>query len=828
MENMHNEIKNQTAYPIRMNAPTPDLKYRLKLSGSITDRTNRLKDIGSETEKLSKFHKVPSKLSNRYNILDEMNEKMRETKALKFISNSRPSSITPLTNDNKLNNFTTDSQINSSSKELPSLNVSRKFSKPHVTTNELANFYNSNKISGFIPTKSVAKLGATRDVSYMFDQSKLKTELHVSHEFPQTIEELKNAQTKFNPEIDFPSFCALQHSPRIHLLIKQDIFKKIPQEFYGDTQKDFFGNTLTKHKKELSDYSNESRNLINMDKNQSGIQLGVPSSRNDAVILLKWMNNTLDNIKELDDDKKFELAQSVYYITYREIIRQVSVHCIERGYLVWKLWTAYISLIDELNIWFKKKINKTVNHYGEQLQRIQERYEEEMQELEGNMEKSKDTEKAKSRECEELTLKCKNLEEKINELERKIEEKNSEHLYDLQGYEEIKEKYYKLKDKEKEQKNELQEADKIILRYKQMVEKYKSEHEIKIYNDIEIQTDFVKITNLNNQNISIQNQLFCIEIIKEWSENEIQTENMNSMKLSENIKLECEPVYKKKPEFSHKVFSICSIYEPNRSSQMRIIEIPAPKQEKIMSYQNMKEKIIKTMKDYNKIAVVNIYKIPTEKVENEPDRLNQALFCNYESPLNSKINITIFRKIPNTIKNEKIENDSINAQQNENLKNNKEKPLENIAKTEKKIEVKKINKEDSRNKDKKQEKEDKKLDSKEDKKLDSKEDKKQQKDVKKLVKEEKKSAKESKNQQNEDKKLETNKKSFEKPLQLESKIVSDVESTRNIQNILKPIETPQNDTLKEQNEELQIKIANLLEENTKIQKYFSYSFHINS
>jgi hypothetical protein len=42
----------------------------------------------------------------------------------------------------------------------------------------------------------------------------------------------------------------------------------------------------------------------------------------------------------------FEKAQLIYTTCFEEVVRQVSVHCFERGRLIKMIWEAYLGLLE--------------------------------------------------------------------------------------------------------------------------------------------------------------------------------------------------------------------------------------------------------------------------------------------------------------------------------------------------------------------------------------------------------------------------------------------------------------------------------------------------
>lgn len=87
---------------------------------------------------------------------------------------------------------------------------------------------------------------------------------------------------------------------------------------------------------------------------------GGPSNRKEAQLLSSWLSFMLQSLLDstnMNESVLFENAQIVYTACLKEIFRQVSVHCIERGELLQRVWKAYFSiLINSINVFQKSKI----------------------------------------------------------------------------------------------------------------------------------------------------------------------------------------------------------------------------------------------------------------------------------------------------------------------------------------------------------------------------------------------------------------------------------------------------------------------------------------
>jgi len=77
--------------------------------------------------------------------------------------------------------------------------------------------------------------------------------------------------------------------------------------------------------------------------------LAVPSGRKEVSVLNEWLENMLAKVaaeRNLKLKDFFEYTQIIYSACLQEIIRQVSLHCSERGQLLQKVWDAYINFLE--------------------------------------------------------------------------------------------------------------------------------------------------------------------------------------------------------------------------------------------------------------------------------------------------------------------------------------------------------------------------------------------------------------------------------------------------------------------------------------------------
>lgn len=74
---------------------------------------------------------------------------------------------------------------------------------------------------------------------------------------------------------------------------------------------------------------------------------GPPAERRDAKMLMEWLDFMLQTVQNerIDNPKQlFDMANEIYSVCFVEIIKQVTAHCKERGYLISRVWKAYQTL----------------------------------------------------------------------------------------------------------------------------------------------------------------------------------------------------------------------------------------------------------------------------------------------------------------------------------------------------------------------------------------------------------------------------------------------------------------------------------------------------
>ena len=111
-----------------------------------------------------------------------------------------------------------------------------------------------------------------------------------------------------------------------------------------------------------------------------------PNSRKDVEELDAWLKymlseqenqkNSTDNIKHI-----LENTQIIYNACLKEIIRQISMDCSERGQFIQKIWDAYLALLERALIENKRELEQKDLNSIEEHSRIHKMYQREIESI---------------------------------------------------------------------------------------------------------------------------------------------------------------------------------------------------------------------------------------------------------------------------------------------------------------------------------------------------------------------------------------------------------------------------------------------------------------
>ncbi len=288
--------------------------------------------------------------------------------------------------------------------------------------------------------------------------------------YPTTIDELKEVRERIRSKGEArmlrveEGFKHIREADeKAHLLLKSNIFKSIPADFYIKHRDSLFAGVVRRSPEPegVVPSSGQKQAPIAFVGGKMKTDLGAPASRNDAIALLRWLNSILEKLSSAEgnmgEDDKFELAQTVYYISFTEIIRQVSVQCVERGLLIWKIWQAYLSLVEHLSSHYKEKMRKLQQKHEERLDQTHTYYEKEINECRTDAENAKKRLDEKITENAALRDTMQKVEERSKEMDELLERERQKVMLAMQQNDTLQETYKKCAEKNNRLKDELNE-----------------------------------------------------------------------------------------------------------------------------------------------------------------------------------------------------------------------------------------------------------------------------------------------------------------------------------------------------------------------------------
>ena len=140
---------------------------------------------------------------------------------------------------------------------------------------------------------------------------------------------------------------------------------------------------------------------------------GKPSGKQEIDLLSSWLDYMtyyyVDRAAYESAYQKTRAAQLIYTMCFRELIRQVSVHCAARGLLMDRIWNssveiftksefAFVKQLEELKHKFREVVVKAEKHYDEKLAVVTKKYAQLNADLRREAKRAED----KERESEEL------------------------------------------------------------------------------------------------------------------------------------------------------------------------------------------------------------------------------------------------------------------------------------------------------------------------------------------------------------------------------------------------------------------------------------------
>lgn len=157
------------------------------------------------------------------------------------------------------------------------------------------------------------------------------------------------------------------------------------------------------------------KEILSSSKTLDKLELGSPATREDTTILSEWLDSMLktalsesnNNIENL-----CETAMLIYEVCFHEIVRQVSVQCLERGDLINRVWKAYLGILEKALKISKAIQSRQVSEFQTDLNNLAQGYKDQIQEL-------KSHQKFSSEEINKIKRQLKNKEDEINKIAKK-------------------------------------------------------------------------------------------------------------------------------------------------------------------------------------------------------------------------------------------------------------------------------------------------------------------------------------------------------------------------------------------------------------------------
>lgn len=149
--------------------------------------------------------------------------------------------------------------------------------------------------------------------------------------------------------------------------------------------------------------------------------LSNPATRDDVESLGKWLDSMVSNIaseKNLSMEVLFENLQLVYLGCFQELIRQVSIECVERGQLIQKIWNAYIGLFERAIIEQSKGLSTLEIDYLKENARLHKLYQKELERIKRDFDKTAGEKKEMEKQFEKVSENFKYAKKKNVQLEK--------------------------------------------------------------------------------------------------------------------------------------------------------------------------------------------------------------------------------------------------------------------------------------------------------------------------------------------------------------------------------------------------------------------------
>jgi hypothetical protein len=181
------------------------------------------------------------------------------------------------------------------------------------------------------------------------------------------------------------------------------------------------------------------KGILSSSKSLEKLSLGPPATREDTTKLADWLSQMLKTaLSESNQDMESlcETAMVIYEVCLYEIVRQVSVQCVERGELINSVWKAYQGILEKALQISKAMQEFQRNEFQQECEKIQLCYSSELSRLkQDNQLLSDDIEtlrrlvKSREEECSNMARKELKIIDKVHVLQKQYETSKRDLLY---------------------------------------------------------------------------------------------------------------------------------------------------------------------------------------------------------------------------------------------------------------------------------------------------------------------------------------------------------------------------------------------------------------
>lgn len=154
------------------------------------------------------------------------------------------------------------------------------------------------------------------------------------------------------------------------------------------------------------------------------LDLGKPSGRKEVKVIIAWFENMMETfvyeVNDISIEEKVRRTSLINSACFKEVIRQVSNHCIERGALLYRIWNSELDLYSIKQDEKEKAVLKTKKEINSTLTDKEKLWVSKEKKLEGELKELKNLLLAKERNIQTLNEKIEDMKVQFVNDRRKI------------------------------------------------------------------------------------------------------------------------------------------------------------------------------------------------------------------------------------------------------------------------------------------------------------------------------------------------------------------------------------------------------------------------